>query len=174
MAGPVLFLFGSVVSAVISHYVSEGMDNMENPPPRPSTMLQIQASIISSLDVDRSLDDDKVDLVTVRLMRDTGWQQRFGIEATHYRYGDDSLDDVNAFGFAFQQLFGHGFNISLGAMGYVDYGDEDQTIFGLSSGIGWEANFQPFMPYIAYRNDAIFSHDDDMVQSLNVGVSIKF
>ncbi len=73
-----------------------------------------------------------------------------------------------------QRLF-HWFNMSIGTIGYFDYGIDSDNLIGLTTGLGWEPdNNIAFKAFITYRNDVVFDQNTDTIHSISIGLSLEF
>ena len=119
-----------------------------------------------------SLDGEKISHYGGRLLLPAGDIRKWGLEVTKFN-GDSS--EFSALGIVLEQrLFGW-FNMSMGTVGYFDYGKDSDNVIGLTTNLGWEPNNNvPFKPFVTYRNDVIFDKDTDIVHSISVGFSFEF
>lgn len=164
----------SLVAALIGLGSSTSSGVSSSTHPEPSVILRPNIGY-GYAGLSESADEEYLKLFGLRLMRDTGRNQRFGFDITQYHFDDSNKDNANAAGLVFEQMLPKGFHLSVGTMAHINYNDEDETLFGLMTNIGWEqVKNETYRTYIAYQNDAIFSSEDDVIHSVKVGLSIKF
>jgi hypothetical protein len=66
------------------------------------------------------------------------------------------------------------FLMSIGSVGYFDYGQNADNPVGLVAVLGWEPNAaKALVPYITLRNDVIFHSERATVNSVSAGVRPK-
>jgi len=94
--------------------------------------------------------------------------KRYGIEIT-------SFDEFFTAGIILEQrLFGW-FNMSIGTVGYFNYGEDPDNVVGLTSNLGWEPdNHIPFKPFVTYRSDVIFVDPVKVINSISIGFNFEF
>ena len=64
--------------------------------------------------------------------------------------------------------------MSIGTVGYMNYGLDNQNVVGLVSNLGWEPNNSiPFKPFITYRSDIIFTKEKTKIMS-SISFGFKF
>jgi len=119
-----------------------------------------------------SLDGEKISHYGGRLLLPAGDIRKWGLEVTKFN-GDSS--EFSALGIVLEQRLFDWFNMSIGTVGYFDYGKDSDNVIGLTTNLGWEPNNHiPFKPFISYRNDVIFDKDTDVIHSISAGFSFEF
>lgn len=119
-----------------------------------------------------SLDGENISHYGSRILLPAGEIRRWGLEVTKFD-GDDN--EFTALGIVLEQRLFEWFNMSIGTIGYFDYGRDPENLIGLTTNLGWEPdNHIPFKPFITYRNDIIFDKDTDVIHSISVGFSFEF
>jgi penicillin V acylase-like amidase (Ntn superfamily) len=99
--------------------------------------------------------------------------KRYGLEFT--QFVDDNDESFSSIGIVLEQRLFNWFNMSIGTIGYFDYGVDSDNVIGLTTNLGWEPdNHIPLKPFITYRNDVIFGDDTDTIHSLSIGFSLDF
>lgn len=107
-----------------------------------------------------------------RILLPAGNVRKYGLEITKFDNDDRQFTSV---GFVLEQRLFDWFNISIGTVGYFDYGADSENVIGLTTNLGWEPdNHIPFKPFITYRNDVIFNEYTDVVHSISVGFGLGF
>jgi predicted choloylglycine hydrolase len=118
-----------------------------------------------------SLNGESIYHYGVRIMLPAGDIRRWGLEVTKF----DGDDDFTALGIILEQRLFEWFNMSIGTVGYFDYGNDSDNVVGLTTSLGWEPdNHIPFKPFITYRSDVIFGSNTDVVHSISAGFSFEF
>jgi len=109
----------------------------------------------------------------VRLLLKSSKKQAYGLELTKFKTNDDEFD---AIGIVLEQRLWEWFNMSIGTVGYFDYGVDKQNVVGLVSNLGWEPNNHiPFNPFVTLRNDIIFEKDEiKKLNSVSFGMKVRF
>ncbi len=126
-------------------------------------------------ELDTSADKLKSRAYTLQLMRDSGHNQRYGFEYSNLRDIDETIGAVDSFGIVLEQVLPRGFLVSLSAVSNVDYKAHEDQVFGLVTNIGWEyGGKSSYRPYVGYRNNTIFTADEDVFQGINIGMSVSF
>ena len=111
--------------------------------------------------------------VGARILLKAGEIQRYGLEIS--RFNIENGDDFTSLGIVLEQRLLDWFNMSIGTVGYFDYGVDSANLVGLMTNLGWEPSWDnPLQPFITYRNDIIFSNKTNIVYSLSIGVTFKF
>ena len=111
--------------------------------------------------------------VGVRALLNASEIRRYGLELS--KLSMDGGKDFTSFGIVLEQRLWGWFNMSIGTVGYFDYGENSENPVGLITNLGWEpSHYKTFKPFITFRNDVIFSNDTDTVQSLSIGMSLEF
>lgn len=115
-----------------------------------------------------------------RILLKSGKKQAYGLEFTRFEIEDESNSTekikFNTIGIVLEQkLFGW-FNMSIGTVGYFDYGPDEQNVVGLVSNLGWEPSYTGwFKPFVTFRNDLIFDTDETKsISSISLGMKISF
>ncbi len=108
----------------------------------------------------------------VRILLPSGDNKKYGLEITSFDSKDDNF--ISA-GIVLEQRLLEWFNMSIGTIGYFDYGNNSTNTAGLVSNLGWEPNnHRPFKPFVTYRNDVIFSKPIDVTHLLSIGFTFAF
>ena len=107
-----------------------------------------------------------------RILLGTGKNKKYGLEFTKFR---NSINKFTSIGIVLEQRLFEWFNMSIGTVGYFDYGKSNENIIGLITNLGWEPNNHiPFKPFITYRNDVIFDSNTKVIHSISAGFSFEF
>lgn len=118
-----------------------------------------------------SLEGTGVSHAGIRILMPSGKSQRYGVEINHFIYGHDA--SFTSAGIMLEQRRNEQFNMSIGTVGYIDYGGSNP--FGLVTNLGWEPeNSGSIEPFITFRNDIIFSESTDSIYSISAGITMKF
>ena len=111
----------------------------------------------------------------VRFLLSSSSIQKFGLEVTRFDRVEDKFDHSKAFYSAGimleQRLFGW-FNMSMGSVGYFNYGPDGEHAAGFMTNLGWEPdNKIPFFPFVTYRSEWIWLKElkPEMINSLSIG-----
>ncbi|VAW83985.1 hypothetical protein MNBD_GAMMA18-2431 [hydrothermal vent metagenome] len=111
--------------------------------------------------------------VGIRALLNASEIRRYGLELS--KLSMDGGKDFTSFGIVLEQRLWGWFNMSIGTVGYFDYGENSENPVGLITNLGWEpSHYKTFKPFITFRNDVIFSNDVDTVQSFSIGMSLEF
>jgi len=109
----------------------------------------------------------------LRILLSAGEIRRYGLEATRFRFNDGG--GFRSLGIVLEQRLWDWFNMSIGTIGYFNYGVGSTNPVGLMTNLGWEpSNYKKLKPFITYRNDIISSENTDIVHSLSIGVTFSF
>ncbi len=104
----------------------------------------------------------------VRLLLPADSSRRYGIEFTNF-------DEFFVAGIILEQRLFEWFNMSIGTVGYFNYGSDQNNVVGLVSNLGWEPdNHIPFKPFITYRSDMIFEDSIKSINSISLGFNFEF
>lgn len=108
-----------------------------------------------------------------RVLLNAGSIRKYGLEFSKFKIDSDEFTGV---GIVLEQRLWDWFNMSIGTIGYLNYGEENQNIFGLTQNLGWEPNNHiPFKPFVTYRNDTIFAQEStDIFHSISIGFGFEF
>ena len=108
----------------------------------------------------------------LRILLNSSDKQSYGLEITKFT----KKSDFKAIGIVLEQRLWGWFNMSIGTIGYFDYGAEKQNLIGLVSNIGYEPdNHIPFKPFLTYRNDIIFlKNKTKTLHSFSIGFKFEF
>jgi len=111
--------------------------------------------------------------VGARILLNSGKNQTYGVEFTTFKTDGGNF---TAGGVVLEQRLWGSFNMSIGSLGYFNYGENNENIIGLVSNLGWEPdNHIPFKPFITYRSDTIFQKNKThLIHSLSVGFKSEF
>lgn len=109
----------------------------------------------------------------LRVLLGTNEKQSYGLELTKFKMNND---EFKAIGIVLEQRLWEWFNMSIGTVGYFDYGIDNQDEIGIVSNLGWEPNNHiPFNPFVTFRNDTIFTKDKTKrLNSLSFGMRMEF
>jgi len=119
-----------------------------------------------------SLDGENMFHYGGRILLPAGEIRKWGLEVTKF-VSDDN--EFTALGIVLEQRLFEWFNMSMGTVGYFDYGRDSENLIGLTTNLGWEPdNHIPLKPFITYRNDVIFDKNTDVVHSISAGFSFDF
>ncbi len=109
----------------------------------------------------------------VRLLLNASKIHKYGLEASRLKLKDGK--SFTSLGIILEQRRWGWFNMSIGTMGYFNYGESSENPVGLITNIGWEpSHYKTFKPFITFRSDIIFSKKTDNAQSLSAGMSLEF
>lgn len=108
-----------------------------------------------------------------RILLNAGEIRKYGLEFSKFETNNDSFSSI---GIVLEQRLFEWFNMSIGTVGYFDYGVNNENTVGLVSNLGWEPNNHiPFKPFITYRTDLILAKDKTKTyHSLSIGFNISF
>ena len=97
----------------------------------------------------------------------------YGLELTKFENDNDKFHTV---GIVLEQRLWEWFNMSMGTIGYFNYGKNNENAMGFMSNLGWEPNNSiPFRPFITLREDIIFAKEKTKsLHSLSVGFKFEF
>ena len=110
-----------------------------------------------------------------RILLVAGDNKKYGLEITKFIPSDDNENSFNSIGIVIEQRLFNWFNMSIGTIGYFDYGGDSRNIVGLVTNLGWEPkNNSSFKPFITFRNDIVFDDSTDKIYSLSLGFNIAF
>jgi hypothetical protein len=119
-----------------------------------------------------SLEGNSVSHYGGRILLPASRTRKYGLEVTQFDSDDNEFTSI---GIVLEQRLFNWFNMSIGTIGYFDYGVDSENLIGLSSNLGWEPdNNIPFKPFITYRNDVIFGQHTDSIHSISIGFSLEF
>lgn len=108
----------------------------------------------------------------LRVLLNSNENQTYGLELTKF---ENDNDKFQAIGIVLEQRLWDWFNMSIGTVGYFNYGVNDENIIGLMTNLGWEPNNSiPFKPFITYRNDTIFTKKTKILHSISLGFKFEF
>ncbi len=107
-----------------------------------------------------------------RLLLNSGANQRYGLDVTYFQSKEDKFVSV---GIVLEQVLFGWLNSSIGTIGYLDYGEDNEALIGITSNLGWEPdNHIPIKPFVTWRNDIIFGKKTENVNSLSFGFDFVF
>jgi hypothetical protein len=125
------------------------------------------------MDSSDSSNNGKISHAGLRILLNAGESRRYGLEATRFRLSDGGY--FSSLGVVLEQRLWSWFNMSIGTVGYFDYGNDSKNPVGLMTNLGWEpSNSKNFKPFITYRNDTIFSENTDTAHSISIGFTFTF
>lgn len=105
-----------------------------------------------------------------RLLLNAG-DKKYGIDVTYF----DAPQAFTSIGVMLEQRPFGWFNMSIGSVGYLGYGEDKDNLFGYSSSLGWEPdNSIGFLPFVTFRTDVIFADEIELINSFSAGFSVKF
>ncbi|MBL0703757.1 MAG: linear amide C-N hydrolase [Sulfurospirillum sp.] len=109
----------------------------------------------------------------LRVLLKSNENQAFGLELTEFKNGSD---EFQAIGILLEQRLWNWFNMSIGTVGYFNYGLNNQNPTGLMTNLGWEPNNStPLKPFITYRGDTIFAKEETKnLHSISIGFKLEF
>lgn len=94
--------------------------------------------------------------------------RKYGLEITKF---ETDYDEFTSIGIVLEQKLFNWFNMSIGTIGYFDYGVDSDNLIGLTTNLGWEGNNNIF---VTYRQDMIFDQQTDIINSISIGFSLEF
>ncbi len=110
----------------------------------------------------------------VRTLLLAGVDKKFGLELSRFHTPETDAD-FWTLGIILEKRAYKWFNIAIGTIGYIDYGEDADNVFGLVTNIGWEPlNSKMLSPYISFRKDFVFYQELHSLFLLNVGINIRF
>jgi len=110
----------------------------------------------------------------LRFLLKAGSNKAYGIEASRF-YNIKDAGNFYTVGIILEQKLLSWFNSSIGTIGYFNYGENLENVIGLTSNLGWEPySKKRLSPFITYRSDLIFSRKIQSINTLNIGLNIKF
>ena len=103
-----------------------------------------------------------------RVLLNANQTKKYGLEITKFYTKDD---DFLTAGIVLEQRLYKWFNMSIGTVGYFNYGKNGENIVGVTTNLGWEPeNRIPFKPFVTFRTDIIFAKEGvDSLYSINLG-----
>jgi penicillin V acylase-like amidase (Ntn superfamily) len=108
----------------------------------------------------------------IRVLLSSNKKQSYGIEITDFKNSDNNFTSI---GLILEQRKWDWFQMSIGTVGYFNYGVDDENIVGLVSNFGWEPNNSiPFKPFITVRKDVIFAKETKIIGSISFGMKMEF
>jgi hypothetical protein len=115
-----------------------------------------------------SSDGNDFNYYGLRILLPADDTKSYGLELSRF---DIDTDQFNAIGIILEKRIHEWLNLSIGTIGYFNYGENSDHVIGLSTGMAWEPKNQtPFRPFISFRNDTVFnSNDTDSFQSISIG-----
>ncbi len=119
------------------------------------------------------LDGKQYEHVGMRLMSNVTDVRRYGLELS---YLNSSGNDYVAAGIVLEQRLYGWLNMSIGTIGYFGQGSGSSNYPGIVANIGWEPeSFGSFRPFIALRNDVLFTSDKTLNgSSISAGMAFEF
>lgn len=110
--------------------------------------------------------------IGARILSNSNNHQAYGLEFTKIKTNHEEFEGV---GIVLEQRLWDWFNMSIGTIGYFNYGLDDENTIGLVSNLGWEPhNTIPFKPFITWRNDIVFAKDTKNMSSISFGFRFDF
>ena len=107
-----------------------------------------------------------------RLLFAANKTQKYGLEINRFK---STHNNFTSAGIIFEQRLLETFNMSIGTLGYFNYGTDSKNITGLTTSVGWEPdNHIPFKPFVTYRNDVIFGKNTNIIHSISIGFAFEF
>jgi len=108
-----------------------------------------------------------------RILLPAGDNKAYGIEFSSFNTEKTNNDFFSVGIIIEQKLFGW-FNMSIGTIGYFNYGITSDNLIGLTTNLGWEPNTEKLIsPFVTYRSDFIFSDKINLLNALNIGLNIN-
>ena len=101
--------------------------------------------------------------------------QKFGLEVSRFDRPEDNFENTKAFysvGIMLEQRLFNWFNMSMGSVGYFNFGPKGEHAAGFATNLGWEPNNKiPFFPFVTYRSEWIWLDElkPEMINSLSIG-----
>lgn len=118
------------------------------------------------------IDDSKHLGLRILLKSSPSMEQAYGLEITQFK---TTNDEFTAIGIILEQRQFGWFNNSIGTIGYLNYGEDNQNIFGLVTNLGFEPKTNNFFkPFISFRTDLIFTKSINHIYSLSIGYKFNF
>lgn len=109
----------------------------------------------------------------IRVLLKASEIRKYGLEASRLKLKNGK--SFTSLGIILEQKRWTWFNISIGTVGYFNYGENSENPIGLITNLGWEpSHYETFKPFITFRSDIIFSNDTDTARSLSAGMSLEF
>jgi hypothetical protein len=115
-----------------------------------------------------------------RILLSSSNTRKYGLELARFDKLEDKFDHAGAFysiGIVLEQRLFRWFNMSMGTVGYLNFGAGGNHAIGFTSNLGWEPdNTIPFLPFVTYRNDTILYNgiDLEMINSISIGYNFTF
>lgn len=110
----------------------------------------------------------------MRALLPAGKNQAFGLEFSTFQ----SLSSQKQFytaGIILERKVIDWFNMSIGTIGYFNFDLDRRNYIGLVTNLGWEPITKGrYSPFITWRSDFIFTKKIQLLNSLNIGLNIKF
>jgi len=119
------------------------------------------------------LDKEFVYSYGARILLPVGGNKAYGIEFSTFNT-EKTPNDFFSIGIILEQKLFDWFNMSIGTIGYFNYGITSNNVIGLTTNLGWEPNTEKVIsPFVTYRSDFIFSDKINLLNALNVGININ-
>jgi len=105
-----------------------------------------------------------------RLLLSADGSRKYGLEVTYFQL--ENKDNHTCIGIILENKNWKWFNMSIGTVGFFQYGATSDNPVGLTTNLGWEPEqFKQIKPFITYRTDIIFHDRTVITQSLSLGLS---
>ena len=109
----------------------------------------------------------------------TGTNRSYGLEVTYidaYASEDEQPEtQYLGVGFVLEQKPFESFNMGIGTIGYVGIGDNTNNPFGIVTNLGWEPELKGMItPFISFRSELIFDDSTIHMNTLSVGIRLRF
>lgn len=125
------------------------------------------------IDASNSDNSGSISHIGVRALLNASEIHRYGVELSKLDMKDGK--SFTSFGIVLEQRLWSWFNMSIGTVGYFNYGENSENPVGLIANVGWEpSHYKTFKPFVTFRNDIVFSNDTDTIRSLSIGMSLEF
>lgn len=108
-----------------------------------------------------------------RVLFPAGGNKVSGIEFSYFNVAK-SDNDFFTIGIVLEEKKFNWLNMSIGTIGYFNYGIDSKNLVALTTNIGWEPNTKKRVsPFVTYRRDSIFDEKITYLNTLNFGVNIN-
>lgn len=111
-----------------------------------------------------------------RILLHADGSRKFGLELNRFQFENkNNARDFYSFGFVLEQTLANWFKLSVGTVGYSNYGLNSDSPVGIVTNLGWEPNNdKSIKPFIVLRNDFIFHDQTTRINSLSFGITWTF
>jgi len=120
--------------------------------------------------------DGNVRHIGMRILLHADGSRKFGIELNKFQFDENNkAPDFYSFGIVLERTLAHWFKMSVGTVGYIQYGVNSDSPVGIVTNLGWEPDYYgSIKPFIVLRNDFIFHDSTTRMNSLSLGVTLTF